>query len=124
MFLILTCFEVIFADDGLLMPFLGCELDENSNNNNNNSASSLSSENMGIWVPQAPPAPLYPSEMGKVLVGTFKDTNHKEATNMKALNYNSNMGISTARRWSDDGSFTVPQMNFPSSGSKRSRTFW
>ncbi|GMN35684.1 hypothetical protein TIFTF001_005441 [Ficus carica] len=90
------------GDDGI-SPFLDCELANNLD--------SFSVENMGIWVPQAP-APLYPSEMGKVIVG-MKET--KEATNFKAN--------STARRWSDDG-FTVPQINFPSSGSKRSRPFW
>ncbi|KAL5557940.1 hypothetical protein UlMin_034151 [Ulmus minor] len=69
---------------------------------------SFSSENMGIWVPQAP-APFYPSELSKI-VG-LKET--KETTNSKAI----------ARRRSDDA-FTVPQISPQSSGFKRTRPFW
>ncbi|XP_065848222.1 B-box zinc finger protein 21 [Euphorbia lathyris] len=68
----------------------------------------LSSENMGLWVPQAPTA-VNPS-FQMVAPVLLKET--KENTNMK----------NNSRRWTDDA-FTVPQMN-PSSGSKRVRSYW
>ncbi|KAM1387936.1 hypothetical protein ACFX2I_016122 [Malus domestica] len=71
---------------------------------------SFSSENMGMWVPQASQAhPYQYSQMGGGFVG-FEET--KEGTNMKASN----------RMWMDDG-FTVPQISPPSVGSKRFRPF-
>ncbi|KAK2660644.1 hypothetical protein Ddye_007177 [Dipteronia dyeriana] len=82
--------------------------------------SSFSSENMGIWVPQAP-TPLHPSLFSSSQIGGqigFKDTTTtKEVTNFTAKN-------NDRRSWTDDG-FTVPQISPPSIVSKRSRpNFW
>ncbi|KAK3231724.1 hypothetical protein Dsin_003605 [Dipteronia sinensis] len=81
--------------------------------------SSFSSENMGIWVPQAP-TPLHPSLFSSSQIGGqigFKDTTAttttKEVTNFTSKNNN-------RRSWTDDG-FTVPQISPPSIVSKRSR---
>ncbi|KAH7523552.1 B-box zinc finger protein 21 [Ziziphus jujuba] len=88
------------SDDGIL-PFSDGDFESN--------LGSFSSENMGIWVPQASSL-LYPPEMVGPTIG-FKET--KEATYLKANN----------RTWRDDG-FTVPQISSPSIGSKRSRPYW
>lgn len=85
---------ILQFSDGNLESNLGC----------------FSSENMGIWVPEAPHLP-YPPEMVGLTTTGFKET--KEATNWKA-NY---------RRWRDDG-FTVPQISSPSIGYKRSGPYW
>ena len=70
--------------------------------------SSFYSENMGIWVPQAPPPP--PSaQMGRQI--GFKEA--KEATNTRAN-----------RSKLRDDNFIVPQISPPSIGSKRSRLIW
>ncbi|KAK0575973.1 hypothetical protein LWI29_009798 [Acer saccharum] len=79
--------------------------------------SSFSSENMGIWVPQAP-TPLHPSLFSSSQIGGqigFKDatTTTKEVTNFTTKNNN-------RRSWTDDG-FTVPQISPPSIVSKRSK---
>lgn len=82
------------SDDGVL-PFVDSDFDSDMNY--------FTSENLGIWVPQAQP-PLHPSQE----VG-IKET--KESTNEKV------------NRWRDDG-FTVPQISPPATGSKRSRLLW
>lgn len=82
------------SDDGVL-PFVDSDFDSDMNY--------FTSENLGIWVPQAQP-PLHPSQE----VG-MKET--KESTNEKV------------NRWRDDG-FTVPQISPPATGSKRSRLLW
>ncbi|KAF5747153.1 Salt tolerance 2 putative isoform 1 [Tripterygium wilfordii] len=95
-----TPFGFCKYDDGRL-PFMDSDLESN--------IGSFTSENLGIWVPQAS-APLcsYPSQMeGQIM---FKET--KEATTVKGN-----------RKWTDDG-FTVPQISPPSTGFKRSRTLW
>lgn len=97
MFLFFDCSQ---SDDGIL-PFSDGDFESN--------LGSFSSENMGIWVPQASSL-LYPPEMVGPTIG-FKET--KEATYLKANN----------RTWRDDG-FTVPQISSPSIGSKRSRPYW
>ncbi|XP_068313880.1 B-box zinc finger protein 21 [Pyrus communis] len=90
------------ADNDMMLPFSDAYPESNLN--------SFSSENMGMWVPQAPQAPPHQySHVGGGFVG-FKET--KEGTNMNASN----------RLWMDDG-FTVPQISPPSLGSKRFRPF-
>uniref|UniRef100_A0A5B6ZYX1 Putative B-box zinc finger protein 21 n=1 Tax=Davidia involucrata TaxID=16924 RepID=A0A5B6ZYX1_DAVIN len=71
--------------------------------NFDSSLSSFSSENMGIWVPQAQ---LHPSSN----MAFGEQIGFKEATNTKS-----------SRKWRDNGCFTVPQISPPS---KRSTTFW
>ncbi|PRQ27136.1 putative transcription factor interactor and regulator Znf-B family [Rosa chinensis] len=97
-------------------PFGFCKADNGAtffDDDIESNLSSFSSENMGIWVPQAPNPSLQHSQMG------FKETT-KEATNMNTIkaNYNNNY----RSLWNDDG-FTVPQISPPSVGSKRSRPF-
>ncbi|KAM7518197.1 hypothetical protein LguiB_017159 [Lonicera macranthoides] len=84
-----------------------------------NNISSLSSENMGVWVPQAPPPMLHQSYPVSIMVSggmiNFKES--KETVNKK-IKYNT-------RKWRDDGGFTVPQITSPTSTTnKRSRTLW
>ncbi|KAA8528704.1 hypothetical protein F0562_036059 [Nyssa sinensis] len=76
--------------------------------------SSLSSENMAMWVPQAPLAQSDPPS-NLAFGGQIGFKEAKEATN--------NMK-SSSRKWRDDGCFTVPEISLPSTGTKRSRTFW
>lgn len=102
-----TAFGFCEADDGTL-AFIETGTENNT--------SSFSSENLGLWVPQAPPTPLaYPSEHFLQFEGQsgFKMT--KEAiTNPKANN-------TDTRRWTDDA-FTVPQISPLSFGSKSKRS--
>ncbi|RZB70160.1 B-box zinc finger protein 21 isoform A [Glycine soja] len=66
---------------------------------------SFSTENMGIWVPQAPPPLVCSSQMDRVIV--------QSETNIKG---------SSISRLKDD-TFTVPQIS-PPSNSKRARFLW
>ncbi|XP_061366458.1 B-box zinc finger protein 21-like [Gastrolobium bilobum] len=68
---------------------------------------SFSPENMGIWVPQAPP-PLYSSQMD----WRIGHNETKESTNIKG-----------SRSRLRDDNFTVPQIS-PDSNSKRPRSLW
>lgn len=94
--------------DNEALPFFDDDIQSN--------LSSFSSENLGIWVPQAPNPSLQHSQMG------FKETTKEAATNMNMTkaNYNSNY----ISMWNVDDSFTVPQISPPSVGSKRFRPFW
>ncbi|KAK1391664.1 B-box zinc finger protein 21 [Heracleum sosnowskyi] len=93
-----------------MLPFWDDDLEGNLN--------SFSTENMGIWVPQAPPemqpSPLYPASNigfgGQICFQEPKET--KITTNIKTIR----------KRRNTDGGFTVPEMNPPSMFSKRSRT--
>lgn len=89
-----------------------------------NPGSFSSSNNVGIWVPQAPP-PQYPHQYSSPNMGFgnqigFKES--KEATINK--NKNNNNNNKSGRKWRDGGCFIVPQIS-PSSiaASKRSRTY-
>lgn len=77
----------------------------------------LSSENMGILVPQAPPVvqpcqsisyPVFELGFG----GTFD------------LEQATNMGVKSSSKWRDNGCFDVPRIKPPSTTCKRSRTLW
>ncbi|KAL2318821.1 hypothetical protein Fmac_032697 [Flemingia macrophylla] len=68
--------------------------------------SSLSTESMGIWVPQAPPPLLCSSQMDRVIIG------HAETNNLKG-----------SRSRLKDDTFTVPQIS-PQSNFKRVRFLW
>nr|KYP46573.1 putative salt tolerance-like protein At1g75540 family [Cajanus cajan] len=67
---------------------------------------SLSTESMGIWVPQAPPPLMCSSQMDRVIIG------HAETNNVKG-----------SRSRLKDDNFTVPQIS-PQSNSKRARFLW
>lgn len=69
---------------------------------------SLPTENMGMWVPQAP-NPLFTQQVDRQI--KFQET--KETSN----------DVETSRSRSRDDNFIVPQIN-PSIGSKRSRFLW
>ncbi|CBI19794.3 hypothetical protein VitviT2T_027810 [Vitis vinifera] len=92
------------AGDDVLPYLLDADLDNN--------LSSFSSENLGVWVPQAP-TPLHPSQYSSFMGGQIGLKESKEATTMKP----------NSKKWGDDV-FTVPQISPPSVGSKRSRSFW
>ncbi|KAA8537561.1 hypothetical protein F0562_027169 [Nyssa sinensis] len=102
--------------DSSSAPFGFCKTVDNVmpiwNGDSDSSLSSFSSENVGIWVPQAPPPQLYTSS-NMAFAGQIGLKEAKEATNPKS-----------SRKWRDDGCFTVPQISPPSTSSKRSRTFW
>ncbi|KAL6207500.1 hypothetical protein ACLB2K_018458 [Fragaria x ananassa] len=93
--------------DNEALPFFDDDIQSN--------LTSFSSENLGIWVPQAPNPSLQHSQTG------FKETTKEAATNMNMTkaNYNNNY----RSMWNVDDSFTVPQISPPSVGSKRFRPF-
>ncbi|KAJ4842410.1 hypothetical protein Tsubulata_039847 [Turnera subulata] len=104
-----------YKGDGGMLPFMESSTDFESN------MSSFSSENLGIWVPQAAPTPLvYPSQQILQLGGQNGFKIGREAT----MNLKSNNNIDTRRWTTDHDVFTVPQITPPSVGSKRSRTLW
>lgn len=82
---------------------------------------SFSPESLGIWVPQAPPAPtpqknqnqnqIFPQNIN--FGGQIEFKNIKEVTSNKS-----------SRKWRDDNSFAVPQISPSSISFKRSRTLW
>ncbi|XP_047308963.1 B-box zinc finger protein 21-like [Impatiens glandulifera] len=98
-------------------------------------AAAWSSENLGIWVPQASSPPLHPSQYtvipqpnvalgggggggGQINCGR----NIKESKNLsKSMGKITKEGKSTVRKRVEDWSFTVPQISPQSLGSKRSR---
>ncbi|CAL5349331.1 unnamed protein product [Camellia sinensis] len=91
-----------------------------------NLGSFSSPNNVGIWVPQAPP-PQYPHQYSSPNMGFgnqigFKES--KEATINKNKNNNNDNNNKSGRKWRDGGCFIVPQIS-PSSiaASKRSRTY-
>ncbi|XP_071722662.1 B-box zinc finger protein 21-like [Rutidosis leptorrhynchoides] len=112
------------GDDGKF-PFGDYEFEKS---NNKISSSSWSTDDMGIYVPQATTNPVYHhnnnnnnlffgSQIGFGGVQTADYYVYKEAAN--------SMKLGNQRRWSDDA-FTVPEIS-PSSthiGSKRARTLW
>ncbi|KAK1399300.1 B-box zinc finger protein 21 [Heracleum sosnowskyi] len=92
-----------------LLPFWDDDVEKN--------LKPFSSENIGIWVPQAPP-PLHQHQVnpssnmafsGQIC---FRDPKELATTNIKY-----------SKRLIDDGGFTVPQIS-PSISSKSSRTVW
>ncbi|WOG97796.1 hypothetical protein DCAR_0417137 [Daucus carota subsp. sativus] len=96
------------TSDNDLLPFWDDDVDKN--------LKYFSSENTGIWVPQAPPPQQQPhfDHSSNMAFGSqicFKDP--KDTTT----------NIRYSKRWIDDGGFTVPQIS-PSISSKRSRTLW
>ncbi|KAG4931756.1 hypothetical protein JHK82_048865 [Glycine max] len=94
--------------DSYSVPFGFCKNDEvlpRFDGEMEGHLSSFSTENMGIWVPQAPPTLMCSSQMDRVIV-------HGE-TNIKG---------SSRSRLKDDN-FTVPQIS-PPSNSKRARFLW
>lgn len=99
------------ADDNGVLPFFDDDIESN--------LSSFSSENMGLWVPQAPCPSLQYSQMGGGGLIGFKDST-KEAANMNMIKANNNYNRSM---WNDVDAFTVPQISPPSVGSKRTRPF-
>lgn len=99
------------ADDNGVLPFFDDDIESN--------LSSFSSENMGLWVPQAPCPSLQYSQMGGSGLVGFKDST-KEAANMNMIKANNNYNRSM---WNDVDAFTVPQISPPSVGSKRTRPF-
>lgn len=72
---------------------------------------SLSSESLGLWVPQAPP--------------TVNSTQFSSQTNGRCAFKDARepTGIKTSKRWRDDA-FAVPEISPPSTASKRSGPFY
>nr|XP_004238317.1 B-box zinc finger protein 21 [Solanum lycopersicum] len=85
------------------------------------SMNSFSPENIGIWVPQAPPALTPQKNQNQVFPRNINFGGQIEFKNMKEVT-----SKKSSRKWRDDNSFAVPQIS-PSSSSisfKRSRTLW
>lgn len=89
-------------NDGLL-SFLDSDFESN--------LTPFSSENIGIWVPQASPVP------------QANNTQYSSYTNGQNIGFKDTTMMKSSRRWSDDG-FTVPQISPQSTCSKRHRTLW
>ncbi|KAK2990941.1 hypothetical protein RJ640_020918 [Escallonia rubra] len=90
-----------------VFPFWDSDLD--------GSLSSFSSENTGIWVPQAPPALQHPSQ-------SYLLSNMSSAGQIGFKDSSTNIKSSRKRR--DDNCFAVPQISPSSTAFKRSRTLW
>lgn len=121
------------GDNDMIPIWDGDLIDGNMNN-------SLSSESMGIWVPQAPP-PAPPSLRYEHFEQQFESGSHinfgDKSVNGSTIEYasrnfnNSNLNKITndtksSRKLTLDNRncFTVPQISPPSTNSKRSRTLW
>ncbi|KAM3289505.1 B-box zinc finger protein 20 [Capsicum chacoense] len=100
-------------DDGDLLSFWDTDLESQ--------LSSFPPQNVGIWVPQVPPPPQSKQET---------QTQYFPPSN---LNFGGQIGlkesrevtnIKSSRKWMDDNSFAVPQINPSSTSFKRSRTLW
>lgn len=96
-----------------LLSFWDTDLDSQLN--------SFPPQNVGIWVPQAPPLP------------ESKQETQKQLSTPSILNFGGQIGlkesrevtnIKFSRKWTDDNSFAVPQIKPPSTSFKRSRTLW
>ncbi|XP_059279033.1 B-box zinc finger protein 21 [Lycium ferocissimum] len=83
--------------------------------------SSFSPESIGIWVPQAPPAPTPQQNQTQIFPQNINFGGQIEFKNSKDVTSNK-----SSRKWRDlDNSFAVPQISPSSSTSfKRSRTLW
>ncbi|XP_060199771.1 B-box zinc finger protein 21-like [Lycium barbarum] len=82
---------------------------------------SFSPESIGIWVPQAPPAPTHQQNQTQIFPQNINFGGQIEFKNSKEVTSNK-----SSRKWRDlDNSFAVPQISPSSSTSfKRSRTLW
>ncbi|KAL2504031.1 B-box zinc finger protein 21 [Abeliophyllum distichum] len=96
-----------------VMSFLNADLEGN--------LSAFSPENMGFWVPQAPPPPLYyPTQ-----IQSYSTLNMAFGAPDGLKESKEISNIKSSRKWSsEDNSFAVPQIHPPTTASKRSRTFW
>ncbi|CAA3002133.1 B-box zinc finger 21 [Olea europaea subsp. europaea] len=95
-----------------VLSFLNADLESN--------LSSFSPENMGFWVPQAPPSLYYPTQ-----IQSYPTLNMSFGAPDGSTEYKEISNVKSSRKWSsEDNSFAVPQINPPTTASKRSRTFW
>ncbi|KAL3351553.1 hypothetical protein AABB24_019901 [Solanum stoloniferum] len=83
--------------------------------------SSFPPQNVGIWVPQAPPLPESKQET-QIQFFPSQNLNFSGKIGLKESREVTN--IKSSREWTDDNSFAVPQMKPPSTSFKRSRTLW
>ncbi|XP_055811550.1 B-box zinc finger protein 21-like [Solanum dulcamara] len=83
--------------------------------------SSFPPQNVGIWVPQAPPLPESKQETQTQLF-TPSILNFGEQIGLKESREVTN--IKSSRKWTDENSFAVPQIKPPSTSFKRSRNYW
>ncbi|OIT33411.1 PREDICTED: B-box zinc finger protein 21-like isoform X2 [Nicotiana attenuata] len=83
--------------------------------------SSFPPQNIGVWVPQAPP-PLQSKQQTQTQFLSPSNLNFGGQIGIKdSREVNS---IKSSRKWRDDNSFAVPQISPPSTSFKRSRTLW
>ncbi|XP_009612483.1 B-box zinc finger protein 21-like [Nicotiana tomentosiformis] len=83
--------------------------------------SSFPPQNVGVWVPQAPP-PLQSKQQAQTQFLSPSNLNFGGQIGIKdSREVNS---IKSSRKWRDDNSFAVPQISPPSTTFKRSRTLW
>lgn len=80
---------------------------------------SFSQENIGIWVPQAPPAPPPQKNQNQIFPQNINFGGQIEFKNSKEVTSNK-----SSRKWRDDNSLAVPQISPSSTSFKRSRTLW
>ncbi|KAM3304592.1 B-box zinc finger protein 21 [Capsicum chacoense] len=80
---------------------------------------SFSPESIGIWVPQAPPAPPPQKNQNQIFPQNINFGGQIEFKNSKEVTCNK-----SSRKWRDDNSFAVPQVSPSSISFKRSRTLW
>ncbi|MCE3216479.1 hypothetical protein HAX54_006665 [Datura stramonium] len=80
---------------------------------------SFSPESIGIWVPQAPAAPTPQQNQTQNFPQIINFGGQIEFKNIKEVTSNK-----SSRKWRDDNSFAVPQINPSSTSFKRSRTLW
>ncbi|KAL3321806.1 hypothetical protein AABB24_039430 [Solanum stoloniferum] len=83
--------------------------------------SSFPPQNIGFWVPQAPPLPESKQET-QIQFFPSQNLNFGGQSGLKESREVTN--IKSSRKWTDDNSFAVPQMKPPSTSFKRSRTLW
>jgi hypothetical protein len=102
-----TPFGIYKSGENDVLPFWGDDLEGNNN------MGSMSSENMGLWVPQAPPLVPNPQSSYPIMASSGI-INFKESASKKTI-------MKSSRKWKDDGGFTVPQIT-PSS--KRTRALY
>ncbi|KAJ8561335.1 hypothetical protein K7X08_027525 [Anisodus acutangulus] len=104
-----NCFSKNIGDEDML-SFWDTDLE--------NQLSSFPPQNVGLWVPQAPPLPeakqqIQPQFSTPQILnfgGQIALKDSREVTNKKS-----------SRKWRDDNSFAVPQISPPSTSFKRSR---
>lgn len=78
-------------------------------------------QNVGIWVPQAPP-PSQSKQETRAQYFPSQNLNFGAQIGLKESREVTN--IKSSRKWTDDNSFAVPQIKPPSTSFKRSRTLW